>query len=137
MRLALREVFLAFKRAPLLAVLGITTIAFSLFAFGLFGLVAINIKAALLEIEDRVEIRAFLTDGAPDAQVLELMQGISKLPQVADVGYVSPDSALQRARAELEDLADAVQLRFELHDALTHAAHVMLLALLHSNLRLV
>jgi cell division transport system permease protein len=108
MRLALREVFLAFKRAPLLAVLGITTIAFSLFAFGLFGLVAINIKAALLEIEDRVEIRAFLTDGAPDAQVLELMQGISKLPQVADVGYVSPDSALQRARAELEEFRDVM-----------------------------
>jgi cell division transport system permease protein len=108
MRLALREVFLAFKRAPLLAVLGITTIAFSLFAFGLFGLVAINIKAALLEIEDRVEIRAFLVNGASDAQVVELMRGISGFPQVADVGYVSPDSALQRARAELEEFRDVM-----------------------------
>jgi cell division transport system permease protein len=109
MRLALREVLLAFKRAPLLAVLGITTIAFSLFAFGLFGLVAINIKAALLEIEDRVEIRAFLVNGASDAQVGELMRGISKIPQVADVGYVSPDSALQRARAELEEFRDVME----------------------------
>jgi cell division transport system permease protein len=109
MRLALREVFLAFKRAPLLAVLGITTIAFSLFAFGLFGLVAINIQAALLEIEDRVEIRAFLTDGARDAEVDELMRGISKIPQVAAVGYVSPDSALQRARAELEEFRDVME----------------------------
>ena len=109
MKLALREVFLAFKRAPLLAVLGITTIAFSLFAFGLFGLVAINIKAALLEIEDRVEIRAFLADSATDAQVGELMRGISKLPQVADVGYVSPDSALQRARTELEEFRDVME----------------------------
>jgi len=108
MRLALREVFLAFKRAPLLAVLGITTIAFSLFAFGLFGLVAINIKTALLEIEDRVEIRAFLVNGASDAQVVELMRGISGFPQVADVGYVSPDSALQRARAELEEFRDVM-----------------------------
>ncbi|WP_373063782.1 cell division protein FtsX [Gemmatimonas sp.] len=108
MRLALREVLLAFKRAPLLAILGITTIAFSLFAFGLFGLVAINIKSALLEIEDRVEIRAFLIDGAKDAQVEELMQGINKIPQVADVGYVSPDSALQRARAELEEFRDVM-----------------------------
>lgn len=109
MRLALREVFLAFKRAPLLAMLGVTTIAFSLFAFGLFGLVAINIKSALLEIEDRVEIRAFLIDGAKDAQVEELMQGINKIPQVADVGYVSPDSALQRARAELEEFRDVME----------------------------
>ncbi|WP_411280297.1 cell division protein FtsX [Gemmatimonas sp.] len=109
MRLALREVFLAFKRAPLLAMLGVTTIAFSLFAFGLFGLVAINIKAALLEIEDRVEIRAFLMDGAKDSQVEELMQGINKIPQIADVGYVSPDSALQRARAELEEFRDVME----------------------------
>ncbi|QJR34608.1 cell division protein FtsX [Gemmatimonas groenlandica] len=105
----MREVFLAFKRAPLLAMLGVTTIAFSLFAFGLFGLVAINIKSALLEIEDRVEIRAFLIDGAKDAQVEELMQGINKIPQVADVGYVSPDSALQRARAELEEFRDVME----------------------------
>jgi cell division transport system permease protein len=109
MRLALREVLLAFKRAPLLAILGVTTIAFSLFAFGLFGLVAINIKSALLEIEDRVEIRAFLIDGAKDVQVEELMQGINKIPQVADVGYVSPDSALQRARAELEEFRDVME----------------------------
>lgn len=109
MRLALREVYLAFMRAPLLAMLGVTTIAFSLFAFGLFGLVAINIKSALLEIEDRVEIRAFLIDGAKGAQVEALMQGITKIPQVADVGYVSPDSALQRARAELEEFRDVME----------------------------
>ncbi len=108
MRLALREVYLTFTRAPLMAMLGVTTIAFSLFAFGLFGLVAINIKSALLEIEDRVEIRAFLIDGAKDAQVEELMQGINKIPQVADVGYVSPDSALQRARVELEEFRDVM-----------------------------
>ena len=33
MTLVFREVALAFKRAPLLAMLGVTTIAFSLFAF--------------------------------------------------------------------------------------------------------
>lgn len=109
MRLALREMYLAFMRAPLLAMLGVTTIAFSLFAFGLFGLVAINIKSALLEIEDRVEIRAFLIDGAKGAQVEALMQGITKIPQVANVGYVSPDSALQRARAELEEFRDVME----------------------------
>ncbi len=109
MMLAFREVLLAFKRAPLLAMLSVTTIAFSLFAFGLFGLVAINIKSALLEIEDRVEIRAFLIDGAKDAQVEQLMQGIGKIPQVAHVGYVSPDSALQRARVELEEFRDVIE----------------------------
>jgi cell division transport system permease protein len=112
MRLAFREVILAFRRAPLLAVLGVVTIGFSLFAFGLFGLVAINIRSALRDIEDRVEIRAFLVDGARDAQVEELIRSIVNFPEVADVGYVSPDSALQRARAELDEFRDVMEGTF-------------------------
>ncbi len=112
MRLALREVALAFRRAPLLGVLGVVTIAFSLFAFGLFGLVAINIRTALREVEDRVEIRAFLVEGARDAQIDELIQRMQRNPAVADVGYVSPDSALARARAELEEFRDVMDGAF-------------------------
>lgn len=112
MRLALREVLLAFRRAPLLGVLGVVTIGFSLFAFGLFGLVAINIRSALRAVEDRVEIRAFLVEGARDAQVDELLQRMAKNPAVADVGYVSPDSALTRARAELEEFRDVMDGAF-------------------------
>ncbi len=112
MRLALREVALAFRRAPLLAVLGVVTIGFSLFAFGLFGLVAINIRTALREVEDRVEIRAFLVEGARDAQIDDLMQRMQKNPAVAEVGFVSPDSALTRARAELEEFRDVMDGAF-------------------------
>ncbi len=109
MRLAWREVLLAFWRSPALALLSVTTIAFSLFAFGLFGLVAINIETALRAIEDRVEIRAFLVDSAKDVQVNELVAAAKRMPQVADVGYVSPDSALQRARAELDEFRDVME----------------------------
>jgi cell division transport system permease protein len=112
MRLAFREVGLAFRRAPLLAMLGVVTIGFSLFAFGLFGLVAINIRTALREVEDRVEIRAFLVEGARDAQIEELMQRMQKNPAVAEVGYVTPDSALARARAELEEFRDVMDGAF-------------------------
>ncbi|WP_396206852.1 cell division protein FtsX [Gemmatimonas sp.] len=108
MRLAFREVGLAFRRAPLLAMLGVVTIGFSLFAFGLFGLVAINIRTALREVEDRVEIRAFLVEGAKDVQIEELIQRMQKNPAVAEVGYVTPDSALARARAELEEFRDVM-----------------------------
>ena len=109
MRLALRELLLAFRRAPLLSLLGIVTIGFSLFAFGLFGLVALNIQSALRSVEDRVEIRAFLVDGTKDAQVDELMRGVAKVPEVADIGYVTPDSALIRAKAELEEFRDVME----------------------------
>ena len=109
MRLAWREVLLAFRRSPALGFLSITTIAFSLFAFGLFGLVAINIQTALHAIENRVEVRAFLVDGAKEAVVNELLATVARLPQVADAGYVSPDSALQRARSELAEFRDVME----------------------------
>lgn len=109
MRLAWREVLLAFRRSPALALLSITTIAFSLFAFGLFGLVAINIQTALRTIEDRVEIRAFLIDNPPQEQVNDLLAAVRRVPQVADAGFVSPDSALERARSELAEFRDVLE----------------------------
>ena len=78
MRLSLREALLAFRRAPLLSVLGVTTIAFSLFAFGLFSLVAINIRNALRGIEERVEVRAFLVDNAPGDSIAAIMEELGK-----------------------------------------------------------
>ena len=108
MRLAMREVLLAFRRAPLLSLLSVTTIAFSLFSFGLFGLVALNIRAALRGIEDRVEIRAFLVDNTRESSISELIQAMQKRAEVSDVGYVSPDSALQRARIELAEFRDVI-----------------------------
>ena len=42
MNLTLREAVLTFKRAPLLSVLSVTTIAFSLFVLGLLGLVVVK-----------------------------------------------------------------------------------------------
>lgn len=108
MRLAMREVLLAFRRAPLLSLLSVTTIAFSLFSFGLFGLVALNIRAALRGIEDRVEIRAFLVENTRESSISELIQAMQKRAEVSDVGYVSPDSALQRARVELAEFRDVI-----------------------------
>ncbi len=108
MRLAWREVRLAFLRAPVLALLGITTIAFSLFAFGLFGLVAINLRTALIAIEDRVEIRAFLVERTSEETADTLVREVQRVAGVAAVGYVSPDSALQRARSELAEFRDVM-----------------------------
>lgn len=106
MRLALREALLAFRHAPLLSALGVTTIAFSLFALGLFGLVALNIRDALARVEERVEIRAFLSDSTAVDDALAAAADIRTWPEVAAVAYVPPDSALARARRELGEFSD-------------------------------
>ena len=106
MRLAFREAFLAFRRAPVLSALSITTIAFSLFAFGLFGLVALNIRKALTQVEDRVEIRAFVIDGTTAEVTSAAIGDIAAFPEVSSVKLVTQEQALARARQELGEFSD-------------------------------
>ncbi len=109
MRLALREALLAFRRAPMLSALSVTTIAFSLFAFGLFGLVALNIRNALQRVEDRVEIRAFIADGTGSEATAAAGGDIGAFPEAASVRLVSQEQALDRARRELGEFSDVFE----------------------------
>lgn len=112
MKLAVREALIGFKRAPMLSVLSVTTIAFSLFAFGLFSLVALNLRAALRQVESRVEIRAFLKEDTPVEDIAEAMKAIGAYPEVSRVEYISPEQALERARNELREFRDVFEAGF-------------------------
>jgi cell division transport system permease protein len=107
--LAFREAFIATRRAPLLSILGVLTIAFSLFAFGLFSLVALNIKHSLQQVEERVEIRGFIADGTAIEPISLAMKDIATYPEVAKVEYVSQEQALARARKELPEFQDVFE----------------------------
>src|SRR4051812_2937213 len=110
--LAWRTAMVAFKRAPLLSALSITTIAFSLFAFGLFGLVALNIRNALQKIEERVEIRAFVSEGTSLEDITSAADEIKKYPDVLRVDLVTQEQALARAKTELGEFADVFESSF-------------------------
>ncbi|HJU89158.1 MAG TPA: permease-like cell division protein FtsX [Gemmatimonadaceae bacterium] len=112
MRLTIREAMLVFKRAPLLSALSIMTIAFSLFALGLFGLVALNVNRALNEVEEKVEIRAYLLDDTPVEAVSAAMGDIGSFPEVQRVDLVSQDSALARARRDMREFNDVFDAAF-------------------------
>ena len=109
MKRVLRDAFVTARRAPLLSALGITTIAFSLFAFGLFGLVALNIREALDRLEDRVELRAFVTDGTSPEAIAAAATDIATFPEVMSARTVSQDEALKRAQQELGDFRDVFE----------------------------
>jgi cell division transport system permease protein len=110
--LSVRAALLAFRRAPLLSALSITTIAFSLFAFGLFGLVALNIRDALQHIEERVEIRAFVSDSTSVERLTAASDEVSRFPEVSKVDVVTKADALQRARQELGEFNDVFESEF-------------------------
>lgn len=109
MNLALREGLLAFRRAPTLSLLSVTTIAFSLFAFGLFGLVALNLRQALDQVGDRVEIRGFVAEGTPPEAMSAAVGDIEAFPEVATVTLVTQAQALERARRELGEFEDVFE----------------------------
>src|SRR4029450_12047274 len=104
--LSFRTAISSFRRAPLLSALTITTIAFSLFAFGLFGLVALNIRTALQHIEERVEIRACVADGHPAQRLAAASPDIGAYHEVQSVEIVTQEQALARARKELGEFKD-------------------------------
>ncbi|MBK5187926.1 MAG: ABC transporter permease [Gemmatimonadaceae bacterium] len=112
MRLTFREVMLGVRRSPLLSTLSVVTIAFSLFAFGLFGLLVLNVDRALRGVEEHVEIVAFLADGTLPESISAAMGDISAMPEVALVEQVSPEQALARARAELPEFQDVFDASF-------------------------
>jgi cell division transport system permease protein len=109
MTLTVREALLAFRRAPLLSALSVTTIAFSLFVLGLFGLVAVNLRQALRGVAERVEIVAYVLPGTPIETVTLAEQDIEAFPEVLSADYVSEDSALVRARRELVEFRDLLR----------------------------
>lgn len=106
MKLAFREALRAFQRAPMLSALSVTTIAFSLFAFGLFGLVALNLRQALQQVEDRVEVRGFVARGTPPEAASAAVDDMAMFPEVAQVRLVTEREALERARRELREFTD-------------------------------
>ena len=104
--------FTTFRRAPLLSALSITTIAFSLFAFGLFALVALNISDALDQVEERVEIRAFIAKTTDMGDAAAAASEISRYPEVLKVEMITREMALERARRELGEFKDVFESDF-------------------------
>jgi len=109
MKLLWREALLSFSRTRTLSALSVTTIAFALFVTGLFGLVAINLRSALGQIEERVEIVAFVLRGTPSQGLAVAMEDISAFPEVLSVRYVTEEEALEQAKTDLVEFRDAYE----------------------------
>ncbi|HEX9484603.1 MAG TPA: permease-like cell division protein FtsX [Gemmatimonadaceae bacterium] len=105
----LRDALITFQRSPLLSALSIVTIAFSLFAFGLFGLVALNIRDVLNRLEERVEIRAFVAEGTEPEAMAVAAGDVARYPEVQRAMLVTQEQALARAQRELGEFRDVFE----------------------------
>lgn len=108
MSYAIREAVAAFRRAPVLTGLSAAMVGLALFVVGLFGLAAYNMSVALSQIEERVEVVAYLRDDVTDDELGIARDELGALPEVASIEHVSKAEALERAR-EIPEFADAFQ----------------------------
>jgi len=69
--------------------------------------VALNLRNALGDLEDRVEVVAFLQRGTPTQTIAAATSDIAAFPEVRLVIYVSAEDALERARRDLVEFQDA------------------------------
>jgi cell division transport system permease protein len=102
----MRGALLSFRRTRTLSVLSVTTIAFALFVTGLFGLVALNLRSALQQVAERVQVVAFVKRDTPSTTISAAMADIAAFPEVLDVQYVSEAQALARAQRELTEFQE-------------------------------
>jgi cell division transport system permease protein len=103
---AFREAVSGFRRAPLLIGLSALMVGLALTVLGLFALVAHNLRLAVEEIEERVEVVAYLMESARPVEIEGAVQALRALPGVEDVRFFSKAQALERATLELPEIAD-------------------------------
>jgi len=104
--LVTREALQSFRRTRTLSILSITTIAFALFVTGLFLLVALNLRGAIRQVAERVQVVAFIKRDTPSQEITAAMADIAVFPEVLNVQYVSETQALERAQRELTEFQE-------------------------------
>ena len=111
-----REALRTFSRTPLLSVLSVASIGFSLFTIGLFGLVALNFRASLRSMAERVEVVAFVLRGTPTEAVTAASQdklkaiGVKIVTDVDKSGFTAvADPYLDKLAKELGPHAEKVK----------------------------
>jgi cell division transport system permease protein len=103
---ALREAVSGLGRAPLLGGLSILSIGFSLYILGLFGVTAHNIDLALAQVEEQVEIVAYLAEDTDATRAELARKEVEGYPEVSRVQYITKVEALHDASRELTEFSD-------------------------------
>lgn len=106
MTYAIRETLAAFQRAPVLTGLSAFMVGLALLVLGLFSLAAHNLRLAVSQVEERVEVVAYLREDARPVDTEAAVQTLRSLPGVEQVTFVSKAEALQRALTELPEIAE-------------------------------
>ena len=106
---ALRQALQAISRNWVATVATLTTMTLSLALLASFSFISINLNVFLAELQDELEVTAFLDDGANHAQLLEVIRGWSEV-DARRLEFIGKDEALAGLVADLPALGQAAAL---------------------------
>lgn len=105
-----KESILSIIRNRLMSIASITTVALTLFIFGIFMMLYFNVNKAVSTVQDKVEIKAFLSDEySTTIKQQGIKQQIEKITGVKEIVYESKEDALKNFKKQLGDNKDMAE----------------------------
>lgn len=99
----LREVFISIRRNNWMSFASISTVAVSLFIFGMFLIIVMNMNRMATLLESEVQISVYLEDSAKGSDIDNLESAIKRMQGIDTVRFVPREEAIERLRDRLGD----------------------------------
>lgn len=98
-----REVFLSLKRNNWMSLASIGTVAVSLFIFGMFMMLVMNMNKMAESLESQVQINVYLEEKTDRDDARSIEKDLKALNGVEKVTFVTKDQAMERFKERLGD----------------------------------
>ena len=99
----IREVFISLRRNNWMSVASIGTVAVSLFIFGMFLMMVMNMNKLAENMESQVQINVYLLNKVDREQARDIEKDLKEIEGVESVGFVTKDEAMERFKDRLGD----------------------------------
>lgn len=96
-------------QSPFVSAVSVGTLSLSLLILGVFVLVYTNVQHVLETSARGLSVSVYLEDGLSSSYLAELQTRLSKLPQVADLTYISKARAKMDLKERLGDHGDLLE----------------------------
>ena len=99
----IRETMLSLKRNSWMSFASIGTVAVSLFVFGMFLILVVNMNRMTDSLESQVEISVYVKDEVNEGGIRTLEERITAMQGIESVKFVDREKAMERFRDRLGD----------------------------------
>ena len=99
----IREVFLSLRRNNWMSVASVGTVAVSLFIFGMFLMLVMNMNKMAESLESQVQINVYLEESVSREDARDIEKDLQEMQGVEKVTFVSKEDAMERFKERLGD----------------------------------